>query len=189
MKNRYLALALGTGLAAGLVVAAVFAGGSVKSGPQPDDKVPGPFHPFNVNGPEAGKEACLFCRNGAHPVAMIFAREVSPELVRLLKKIDAATAAHSDCHMGSFTVFCSDAEGLVKQLEEVARAEHLDHLVLSTFAATGPARYNVAPEAEVTVVLYSRFMVKANHAYRKGELNDQEIEKIMADLPKILPQD
>jgi hypothetical protein len=30
--------------------------------------------------------------------------------------------------------------------------------------------------------------VKANHAFKKGELTEKGIDKILADLPKILPK-
>ena len=78
-----------------LLTVPVFAGGTAKSGPQVGEKVPGPFEPLNVTGPDAGKKACLYCRNGTHPVVMIFARATSPQLVSLLKRVDAATAATS----------------------------------------------------------------------------------------------
>src|SRR4051812_47470246 len=45
--------------AAGLVLAAVANGAEIKSGLQPGDKIPGPFHPLNVNGSRAGQKNCL----------------------------------------------------------------------------------------------------------------------------------
>jgi len=38
----------------------VDAGGPLKSGPQAGQEVPGPFHPLNVTGSNAGKKACLY---------------------------------------------------------------------------------------------------------------------------------
>ena len=72
-------------------VAAADKGEKLVSGPQVDQQVPGPFHPLNVTGEQAGQKFCLYCVNGTNPVAMIFARETSPELTSLIKKIDAAT--------------------------------------------------------------------------------------------------
>ena len=50
-------------LYAACVAGAVFASSALaaelKSGPQPGDKLPGPFHPLNVTGPFAGKKQCL----------------------------------------------------------------------------------------------------------------------------------
>jgi hypothetical protein len=39
----------------------------------------------------------------------------------------------------------------------------------------------------VTVVLYNKRDVKANYAFRKGELNSQAIEKVIEGLSKIAP--
>ena len=43
---------------------AAMSAGAVTSGPQLGAKLPGPFAPLNVTGPDAGKKACLFCRFG-----------------------------------------------------------------------------------------------------------------------------
>jgi hypothetical protein len=126
--------------------------------------------------------------NGANPVAMIFAREVSDPLTSLVKKIDAATASASKCKMGSFVVFMSDTEGLKDELKKLAKAEGLKKTVLSIDNPAGPKGYDIAKDADITVVLYTKRTVKSNYAFKKGELNEQAIEKIMKDVPKILPE-
>src|SRR5450631_1678449 len=90
-----------------LLVAGVNAGGSLKSGPQAGQEVPGPFHPLNVTGEHAGKKACLYCVNSGNPVAVVFAREATPAVAKLLKQLDDATLKNSKVSMGSFAVFCS----------------------------------------------------------------------------------
>src|SRR5262245_23178863 len=117
---------------------------------------------------------------------MIFAREVSDPLTSLVKKIDAATDANKDKQMCSFVVFCSDAEGLKDKLEGLAEKQKLKHCVLSIDNPAGPKGYMVARDADVTVVLYVRHEVKANHTFKKGQLNEKAIEKILADIPKIV---
>ncbi len=119
---------------------------------------------------------------------MIFAREVSDPLTSLVKKIDAATAKHSDCSMGSFVVFLSDDEGLDKKLKDLAKKDKIDHTVLSIDNPAGPRGYGIAKDADVTVVLYTNRTVKANYAFKKGELKDADIDKIVGDVSKILPQ-
>jgi hypothetical protein len=118
---------------------------------------------------------------------MIFAREVSDSLTSLVKQIDAATAKHNDCSMGSFVVFCSDDEGLEAKLKTLAKKEKLDHIVLTIDNPQGPPSYKVAKDADVTVVLYEKRKVKANYAFKKGELHDQDIDTIVAGITKILP--
>ncbi len=55
MNVRY---ALGTSLAMALLAGGVIAAEELKSGPQPGNAIPGPFHPLNVTGSAAGKKAC-----------------------------------------------------------------------------------------------------------------------------------
>jgi hypothetical protein len=175
-------------LAALLLVGGAAVAEGVKSGPQVNERVPGPFHPLNVTGENTGEKFCLYCKNGTNPVAMIFARGNSPELTSLIKKVDAATAKNSACSMGSFVVYLSDAEKLGGELKELAKKENIRHCVLSIDNPAGPTGYNVAKDADVTVVLYTGGTVKANHAFKKGELKEKEIEKIVGDIAKILPQ-
>src|SRR5262245_65750786 len=99
------------GLVAGLVAA-----GEIKSGPQPGDKFPGAFHPMNVTGESKGEKQCLVCKNGANPVAMVFARTDSELTAKLLKKLDEATIANEKADMGSLAVYLNDEEGKTGKL-------------------------------------------------------------------------
>jgi hypothetical protein len=119
---------------------------------------------------------------------MIFAREVNAPLTSLVKKIDACTAKHSDCRMGSFIVFLSDDEGLEGKLKKLADKEKIKHTVLTIDNPAGPRAYKIAKDADVTVVLYTKHKVMVNHAYKKGELKDKEIDKIVGEVKKILPE-
>ena len=121
---------------------------------------------------------------------MIFAREISDPLTGLVKKIDEATAQHSEAKMGSFVVLCSDDDikDLEKQLKALADKEHIEHTVLTIDDASGPEDYHVSKEADITVVLYVHKTVKVNRAFKKGELTGQDVEEVVRDLSKILPQ-
>ena len=173
-----LTVAVGGGLAGG---------GAVKSGPQVGEKIPGPFHPLNVTGEKAGQKNCLVCQHGTSPVAMVFARQVSAPLTKLICQLDAATGKNGEKNMGSFVVFLTDKEGLADQLKTVAKESNLKHTVLAIDNPAGPEKYSVAKDADVTVILYSRHNVIANHTFRQGQLNDAAIAQIMKDVPKILP--
>lgn len=117
---------------------------------------------------------------------MIFARDVSDSLTSLVKKVDASVVAHSKEKMGSFVVFCSDEESLKDKLSGLAEKEKLKKVILSIDLPTGPEKYKIAKDADVTVVLYNQRKVMASHAFKKGEMSDKDIDAIMADLPKIL---
>lgn len=159
-------------------------GADIKSGPQPGEKLAGPFHPLNINGEQAGKKNCLYCSNGDRPVAMIFAREVTPELATLIKKIDAATVA-SKGKMGSFVVFLSKNEDLEAKLKGLAKSAGLKETVLAIDNPAGPEGYKVAKGAAITVVLYRERTCKVNYAFKKGELTSNDVGAIVASLPKI----
>jgi hypothetical protein len=117
---------------------------------------------------------------------MIFAREVSGPLASLVKKIDAETAKNSKKNMGSFVVFLNDKEGLAKELKDFAVKEGIKDCILTIDNVAGPDGYDVAKEAEVTVVLYNKRKVEANFAFRKGQLNDKAIDQIVQDVSKIV---
>src|SRR5262245_7775168 len=114
MLNRFL------GFSALVVVALLVGVASAedpKSGPQVGSEVHG-FHSLNCTGDHAGEKHCLICQNGPNPVAMIFARQVTPELTKLIKRIDRATDKNHKRSMGSLAVFLSDADNLEKELKE-----------------------------------------------------------------------
>jgi hypothetical protein len=158
----------------------------LKSGLQPGEKITTIFEPMNITGEHAGEPYCLICENGLSPVAMLFAREVNEPLLNLLDKLDAATAKNRDQEMGSFVVFLDESDALRQQLAAAAKQRGLKRVVLSAYAPAGPDGFHVAAEADLTVVLYREHEVKANHAFRRGELTTAASEKILADLPKIL---
>jgi hypothetical protein len=160
MLNRLFDL---TALIAVALVVGVASAADLKSGPQVGERVPGPLHPLNCTGDHEGEKYCLSCKYGENPVVAIFARHVSPELTRLIKRIDQATDKNKDRNMGSYVVILSDSDMLEKELKELAKKEKIHHCILAIDNPEGPKGYNIAPEAEVTVVLYSMLTVKANH--------------------------
>ncbi len=176
----------GLGLAILLSVSSAFADGTAKSGPQVGKEVPGPFHPVNVNGEQAGKKACLYCANGPNPVAAVFIRGLNPQVATLLKKLDEATEKNSKAQMGSFAVFCSDQEGLESTLKDLVGKQNLKRMILAIDNPAGPKDYDIARDADVTVLLYNDFTVRANHAFKAGELNQKSIDAIIADVTKIV---
>jgi hypothetical protein len=179
---------VGVSLSLALLTGTLFATEALKSGPQAEEKVPGPFHPLNVTGKAAGEKNCLFCQNGPNPVAVVFAREVTPEVTKLIKKLDGCTIKNSECRMGSYVVFLSDKEGLENELKSMADNQKLEKIILSIDNPAGPQKYKISKGADVTVLLYTEHTVKANYAFKKGELKDKDIEAIAKDVPKILPE-
>jgi hypothetical protein len=107
----------------------------------------------------------------------------------LVKKIDQATGQNKDCRMGSFVVVLSDDEGLEKKLKDLAEKEKLKNVVLTLESnKSGPPSWKIAKDADVTVVLYTGRKVKANYAFKKGEMKSDDVEKIVGDVKKIVPE-
>ena len=90
--------------------------------------------------------------------------------------------------MGSFAVFCSDDEKLQSKLEAFAAKEKIETLVLSIDNPTGPAAYKIAKDADVTVVYYNNHTVASNHAFRAGELRENDVTRVASDVKSILPK-
>ena len=184
MMRRFLSLATVVALVAGVSIAA-----DIKSGPQTGSKLPGAFHPLNINGEHKGEKNCLVCQNGGNPVAMVFARSADCEMTAaLIKKLDEATGANKAADMGSFAVFLTDdTETFTKKLEALDKKAGLKNLVLAIDNPTGPEKYEVNKDADVTVVLYTKREIKANYTFKKGELTAEKIDAIVKDVAKIVP--
>ncbi len=160
-------------LVGGLAMAA-----ELKSGPQAGDKLPGPFHPLNVNGEKAGQKNCLYCQFGDSPVAMVFARTPDDaQTQKLIKAIDAA-AAKTKSDIGAFVVFLTDDDKAADKLKAFAEKEKLKKVILAVDNPSGPNKYNVSKDADVTVVLYSERVAKANMAFEKGKVTDKDITAV-----------
>ena len=169
-----------------MIASVVFAAEPIKSGPQVGDKVPGPFEPFNVTGSNAGEECCLFCKFGNDPVVMIFAKDISDPLSALTKKIDELGVKYKKADLGSCVIFWQKGAALRPALKTLAEKQGLKEIVLATLEK-GPTDYAISKDADVTVILYTGAAVKANYAFRKGELDEKAIEAIVKDVAKILP--
>ncbi len=120
-------------------------------------------------------------------------REPSDPLTRLVKQIDqrveqAAGRRPGGRRLGTYVIFCSAAAGLDERLRQLAAAEQLKQLSLCIEPPTGPTRYEIAPEAAVTVLIFnSKRRVLANFALRKGELDEKSSSAILQALSLALP--
>lgn len=170
-----------------LLAGAAFAA-DLKSGPQVGEDVPGPFHPLNVNGEDAGKKACLYCKAGDSPVVAIFARSADDAaLKKLIAKVEETAAAKNPkAELNTFVVFCSNSDKLEGQLKEFAEKANLKNVVLAIEEPAGPEKYNINREADVTVVLYKERVVKANHSFARGKLTEKDIDAVAADIAKLV---
>jgi hypothetical protein len=113
---------------------------------------------------------------------VVFARKPSDTLTSLVKKFDAVVGEKK---MKSFVVFLNDDEKLPDELKALSVKEKIKNTPFAVDNPAGPGAYKIAKEADVTVLLYNKHKVEANHAFRKGELTPQAVETIVKDLSKI----
>jgi hypothetical protein len=206
MRRTLLALLAG---GFGLLLAArpLGAADELKSGPKAGELIPGPLQSLNVTGDRANKFHCLVCQYGLGPAVLVFAREApaadSP-FASLVKKLDDVAQKYADFRMGASVVVLTDANAvdlvtLEKSLQEAATKMELKQLVFSVIDTNtelkefGPAQanlkpYAIAPEADLTVLVYRRHKVIANYSFAKDKLTDKDVQAILADTAKILPQ-
>jgi L-lactate utilization protein LutC len=118
---------------------------------------------------------------------VVFAREITPGLTSLVKKLDDATKTNSDAKMGSFVVIMTDDDKAEDALKKVAEKEKIKNVVLCVDSPKGPEKWKLSKDANVTVLLYVKNTVKENFAFSK-DVDDKEADKIVAKLSSILPE-
>ncbi len=155
-----------------------------------------------------GRFHCMVCEYGLKPVVAIFVRE-DPDakadanegaVQELLKKVDEAVERHQASYLNSFVIFLTpearssitekkeeDTEKLVT--EAVARAKlterltplanSLNHVVVGFFPAENLKGWDIAKQPGVTVMVYAKHKVLANHAFAEGKLKSAEVEQVI----------
>ena len=178
-------------LSVAFVASAMFAGALIaaelKSGLQPGDDIPA-YNVRDVTGPSEGKTLCYRCKYGARPVVNIFAREMTPEVVALVKQIDGIVGKNEEKKMAAFvTLLTNDPDKDEATLKEIAKKQGLKNVPLTVFdGVAGPDGYKIAEKANLTVTMWVESDVKASHAFGKGEYKTANAKAIVEDTKKIL---
>jgi L-lactate utilization protein LutC len=118
---------------------------------------------------------------------VVFAREITPGLTSLVKKLDDATKTNADAKMGSFVVIMTDDDKAEDALKKMAEKEKIKNVVLTIDSPKGPEKWKLSKDANVTVLLYVKNTVKENFAFAK-DVDDKEADKIVEKLSAILPE-
>ena len=178
---------LSVAFVASVMFASALIAAELKSGLQPGDAPP-PYNVKDITGPSEGKSLCYRCKYGARPVVNIFARELTPEVVSLVKKIDGVVGENGEKKMAAFvTLLTNDPDKDEAKLKEIAKKEGLKNVPLTVFdGIAGPEDYKISEKADVTVMMWVGSKVKVNHAFAKGELKAANTKAIVADTKEIL---
>lgn len=121
----------------------------------------------------------------------IFTRSLTDELASLVKQIDAKAGSYkgkSDSPMRAFVVLLSDDPDTDEtKVKEFAKKHNIKNVPLTIFdGVAGPPKYKISKDAEVTVMLWIKKTVKANHAFGKGKLDENGVNAVVKSTSTIL---
>jgi hypothetical protein len=167
----------------GCLALGVLAQEPCRSGLQPGLR-PGPYSQVVVTGPHRGSPFCFICDTADKPAAIVFARQPTEELGKLLHGIDLAAAKNKEADIRAWATFLhEDQAGIDGKIVKWAQKHAIRSVHLGVFEdAGGPPSYKLSREAEVTVLLSVEQKVVHNFAFRPGELNDGRIEEVLKAL-------
>jgi hypothetical protein len=148
----------------------------------------GAFYVTDVTGPAAGEKLCYRCRYGARPVVSIFCREINDNVAALVKEVDTKVGANKEAGMAAFVVLLSEnPEADAQKLKDLAAKQGIQNTPLTTFdGAAGPAGYQVAKDADVTVMMWNESELKVNDAFKKGEFAQDKVAGVVGKTSTIL---
>jgi hypothetical protein len=118
-------------------------------------------------------------------VVCVFARKTSEPLASLVKKIDESIGENDK--LKSFVVIMpKKGDQPAEELRKLAKDAGIKHVPLTIGESPdGPPDYEIARDADITVLMWNGHTVKVNRAY-KGELTENNVRAIVADIPKAL---
>lgn len=154
----------------------------------PVGRRPGPYSFLVATGPQRGQPTCYICEQAENPSAVVFARSLTPTLGKLLTKFDEQMTRHKAQGFKAWmTLLAASAD--LEALAKWSQQQGLRSLPVGTFEdVDGPPAYTLAPEADITVLLFTKEKVVANFAFRKGQLNETSIDIILESLREMLKE-
>jgi hypothetical protein len=170
-----------------LLASSAIADEPCKSGPREQQR-PGPYTSLVSVGPERGQQHCFICESGSKPVVIIFARQLSEPLGKLVHQLDKALTSNKDAGLRAWVTFLGDDQtALDPKVVAWSKKHATGNVPLGVFEdPVGPPAYLLAREADVTVLLSVRQKVMANFAFRTGELGDASINTILKEIPRLV---
>lgn len=116
----------------------------------------------------------------------MFAREVTPDLTSLVKKLDTAIADSKDVKCASFVVVMTDdTDKMEKDLKALAEKEKLSKVVLTIDSPAGPEDYKISKDADVTILLYKKKEVVKNMAFAKGKFDAKAADGVLSEFKAV----
>ena len=117
----------------------------------------------------------------------VFTRKLNGALASLVKQIDATVAENKSQKLSAFVVLLADdPDTAAGEIKAFAKKHGLKTPLTIFDGVSGPGKYKIAKDADVTVHLWKRQRVVVNHAFAEGKLDDKAIKQIVKDTAKIL---
>jgi hypothetical protein len=165
--------------------------GETKSGPQVGDRLPGPVYALvcvdaqpNLVGT---KSELVVERYGPKPGVLVFARDLNEQVASLIKRLDAELAKNKALKAKvreghALVVLLSDDEALESRLKDFGGKYNIKQVTVGIDQSPSPPKWKLGPEAGVTIILYERFKVTRNYAWKRGELTGETIDTLVTDV-------
>jgi hypothetical protein len=148
---------------------------------------------------------------GNHPVVGVFIRESAEpktgQVSDLLAKLDTLIDRNTESFVQGFAILLTRAarsavtekkneniEELIaesKEREELRKrltklGEPLKNVVLGSYPYESLKGYEIADAPGVTILVYHKHKVLANYAFAEGQLNDEEVEKVIKGVDSLV---
>jgi hypothetical protein len=148
---------------------------------------PGPYSSLVSVGKERGQSHCFICETAERPAVIVFARNLSDPLGKLVRGLDKELADRKETQLRAWVTFLSDDQtALDPKVVDWSKKHSVRNVPLSVFEdVVGPPSYLLRRDADVTVMLSVKQKVVRNFAFRAGELNDEQIAAILKAIPEI----
>jgi hypothetical protein len=121
-------------------------------------------------------------------MVIIFARSPSDSLGKLVRSIDAVLEKNKKADLRAWVTFVGmDQPSHDPQILAWAQKQAIKAVPLGIFEdSVGPPTYVLNREADVTVLLAVKQRVRANFAFRSGELTDSSVADISRAVDEIV---
>ncbi len=111
-------------------------------------------------------------------------------MTSLVKQIDSLVGSAADRkapNKAFFVLITDDPDAATSQLESLAQKEAIRNIPLTVFdGVSGPRGYNIAKDAEVTIMMWKKGTVQVNRSFRKGALDENAVEQILAEAKRFV---
>jgi hypothetical protein len=165
-----------------------------KPGLKVGQDLPGPFHPYNVTGPRAGRYHCLVTRGSLDPLVILFVTKVddyTESLKALEEGLENRITRNPNTRLNSFTVFLSDEIANILEDDDkrdkiadelLTKAGEMKNVVFCLDNKADVDNYKLDDNAYATVVLVNKYKVVSVHTLTKDQLNPAAVEAILGEV-------